>query len=103
MDHATEERLVTALERVADANEALIDLAKEERDSGESIFGPPFCPHCGTFSPSVRNEGGSGSMNEFVLAAACENCGKQFFAIPQGWWVFKTAPEAKQAMEERAT
>jgi len=94
-------RLVEATERSAKANEELIRLATEERDTGESIFGPPFCPHCGTFNPSVSNEGGTGAMAEFVLIATCGNCKKVFFAFPQGWLAFQTKDEARAEMEGR--
>jgi hypothetical protein len=95
------DRIVVALERTAKANERLIELATEERDTGDSIFGPPFCPHCGAFNPSVANEGGTGAMAEFVLIATCGNCSKVFYAFPQGWLAFQTKDEARQEMEGR--
>lgn len=100
-DLAWQERLVGAVERVAVANEQLIELATTERDSGDSAFGPAFCPHCGTFNPSVRNEGGIGQMAEFVLLATCQACHKTFFAFPQGWICLASEDEAREEMERR--
>jgi hypothetical protein len=94
-------RLVEAMERSAKAQEDLIVLATEERDSGESIFGPPLCPHCGMFNPNVRSEGGDGPMIEYALVARCGNCGEMVYAVPQGWFCFKTRDEAREAIEGR--
>lgn len=108
MDDATAKHLVRELhklfeatERSAKAQEDLIVLAKEERDTGDSIFGPPLCPHCGTFNPGVRNEGGDGPMAEFALIANCQNCSKTFFAVPQGWLCYATRDEALTEIEGR--
>lgn len=89
-------RLVDATERNAVANEKIVSLATDERDTGESILGPPFCPHCGTFNPNVRSEGGDGEMAEFALVAQCRNCGNILYGVPQGWLVYKTKEEAAQ-------
>ena len=97
------DRIVDALERTAKANEELIRLATEERDTGESIFGPPLCPHCGTFNPDVANEGGRGAMGEFCLIGKCGNCNNTLYAFAQGWLVFATRDEAMQEMERRKT
>jgi hypothetical protein len=88
-----EERTVEALERSAFAQEELIRLATEERDAGESMLGPPLCPHCGRLDPSIRSEGGSGQFAEFVLIAQCENCNKPFLAISQGWLTYRNRQE----------
>ena len=94
-------KLLDDIGRIAHANEELIRLATEERDTGESIFGPPFCPHCGTFNPSVSNEGGRGAMAEFTLIGRCGNCENTFYAFPQGWLCYATRDEAMQEMERR--
>ena len=104
-----EDRTVVALERMADAsermavaNEQLIKLATEERDSGDSILGPPFCPHCNTFDPKLRQIGtGTGQMSEFILEAACDNCGNRVYGVPQGWLVFHTGEQALTYIEGR--
>lgn len=93
------ERAVRAWERIAGANEALIQLATEERDSGAMAFGPPFCPHCSTVNPKIRNDGGDGAMADFVLAARCATCGEMLFAVAQGWAVFKTPEDAVSYQE----
>jgi hypothetical protein len=95
MDSETEGKLVSAVERIAVANEELIRLATEERDTGDSARVPPFCPHCGVFDPEIRNQGGAGKMGEFVLVAGCTNCGKTFFATTENWLIVKTIEELK--------
>lgn len=92
-----ERSAIRALERIAVANEELIRLAKDERDVGESITGPPLCPHCGRLNPSIRSEGGSGEFADFKLVAHCENCGQTFLAVSQGWLCFKTKEELQEA------
>lgn len=97
-------RLVEATERGAKAQEELIELAKEERDSTQPILGPPICPHCGTFNPTIRSGGreGQGEMASFVLVAHCENCQGVFYALSQGWLTFTNQEQAQHAMEGRA-
>lgn len=92
--------MVEALERQASASEALITLATDERSLGENILGPPFCPHCGTFNPEVRNEGGNGPLAEFVLVAGCHSCGKMMYGVVQGWTMFRSADEVVKARED---
>jgi hypothetical protein len=101
MERADTDKLLELLERSAVAQERLIELATEERDAGDSIFGPPFCPHCGIMSPDIRNEGGEGSFSEFVLKALCGNCQGVIFAVPQGWLCYPNAPLAREEMERR--
>lgn len=93
------DRVIEALERSAKAQEDLIVLATEERDS--NIFGPPLCPHCGTLNPDVHNGGGEGPMAEFALIATCGSCAKTLFAVPQGWLCFTTRDEALKEIEGR--
>jgi transposase-like protein len=97
------ERGVKALERNAEASEQLIALANDERtDSVEDLSSPPKCPHCGTFNPTIRNEGAQGSMEDFTLVATCSSCGKTFFGFPTGWFIVKTPEEARTVVRERA-
>jgi hypothetical protein len=95
------DRIADAMERTAKANEELIRLATEERDSGESLVGPPLCPHCGMFDPKVRSEGGDGQMSEFALVAACGHCNGMIYAVPQGWLCYATRDDAIEAMKGR--
>lgn len=93
------EKLLQHTERIAVANERLIELATEERSVAEQP-GPPFCPHCQTLNPDVRNEGGSGLMADFVLVAQCGNCSKMIFAVPESWLIFPDKEGAAKALNE---
>lgn len=99
------ERAVVALDRNANASEALISLAKEERDYGDSLLSPAFCPHCTTVNPTVRIRSeiyeGAGEIEEFVLVAVCEHCHKPFYSVPQGWVSFANPDEATAYLSER--
>jgi hypothetical protein len=89
-------RLVSAMERQADANEALIALAKEERE--KELSGPPTCPHCGYVNPSIQARfDGSGPLGDFVLAATCNHCEKVFYAEPINWFVTDNPEEFERA------
>jgi len=92
-------KLVDATERNAIASERLIELATEERTEEASIKTPGYCPHCGLGNPEIRNEGGAGRMDEFVLIARCGNCQGEFYGFPQGWTIAKTKEEARAMME----
>jgi hypothetical protein len=92
-----EERLLGILERTAKAQEDLIRLATEEREVGETMIEPPFCPHCGRLNPAIRSEGGRGDFNEYILIAHCENCNNTFLAVPaNGWNVYRNEHELKE-------
>lgn len=93
------EQFLGKLERIAVANEELITLATEERVEEAKLTTPGYCPHCGTANPSIRSEGGTGAMNDYVLIALCDNCNKTFYAIPEGWLCVKTPENVRQAME----
>lgn len=93
MEHS--ERIVLALERLAASNEAIVEMANEERQANYQ-GGPPFCPHCGTFNPTVKNNGGEGQMGEFILVAVCGNCKELFYAVPEGWQCHRTREEVDQ-------
>lgn len=94
-------RIAEATERNAKASEALIDLAKEERDVGSDILAPGFCPHCSTVNPIVRSEGGAGRINDFVLVSACQECGGIIWAVPNGFTVFSSREAAEELVTER--
>lgn len=94
-------KVITALERIAEANEKLIELATEER-SFEDQGGPPFCPHCQTFNPKVRNRSeGDGPLSSFVLICTCTNCNGTIYAIPEGWQIAGSIEDARLLREER--
>lgn len=93
-------RLVEATERNAKASEKLIELAEEERSVNDT-GGPPFCPHCGEFSPSIQVlRATRGSMADFILVANCENCNHTLYGIPEGWQMFRTQDDAVAAMTD---
>lgn len=94
-------RITTALERLADANEAIVKLASDdEQPVLERVPGLPVCPHCGEFNPSIGSDsGGEGKMDEFVLIAQCGNCQGRFFAVPEGWQVFESLESVKKFMK----
>lgn len=94
-------KLVEVTERNAIASEAIVRLATEERDVGESMLAPPVCPHCGTFDPELRSEGGHGHMSEFVLVGQCLNCNRIVYAIPQGWLCYQTKEQAVTQLSEK--
>ena len=98
------ERAVVALDGIAVANQELIRLATEERDSGDSIFGPPVCPHCGAFGPRVKPlvPANGAPMSEFVLISPGGECGQMFFGVPQGWLTFPDEESAKQQVARRS-
>lgn len=95
-------RMLGSLERIAVANEKLIELAQEERIEDQEIAKskqPTYCPHCATLNPRVRSEGGVGLLDDYVLIAYCEKCGNRFFAIPSTMTIAKTPEEARTFVE----
>jgi hypothetical protein len=97
-----DEQFLAVFERIAVANEKLIELATEERSVGEAP-GPPFCPTCGTFNPEIHSNGGGGPMADFILAAQCGNCGSVIYAVPESWKIFADADEARDALQGGGT
>lgn len=92
-------RIANALEKAASAQEKLNELAVQENE--QDVLAPGFCPHCAKINPVVRSEGGSGRMNDFVLVAACEECGKVIYAVNNGFTVFSSREGAEALLEER--
>jgi len=80
-------RLTDNVERLAAANEELISLAKEERETTPG--GPAVCPNCGRDNPIVHvgTMADKGPLGEFVIAVTCDHCEARFFAAPLGWYV----------------
>lgn len=98
------DRFLGIMERAASAQERLIELATEERELG-NVLGPPYCPSCGHFNPEVSMElkAGGGPLGDFVLAAKCNDCESELFAVPEGWQMFKTVEEVLTYQEGRDT
>jgi len=98
-----EERAVRALERLADANEAIVALASEQRAEMQEVpsVGPAICPHCREFDPQVAIEAGEGNFADMVVVAHCRNCGSRFFGVPQGWLCFVLAEAALAEIHAR--
>lgn len=92
------QRLIKAVERLADANEEIVKLAKQDEVPViEMTPGPAYCPHCGEHNPRiVSRSGGDGMMAEFVLSAECQKCGLPFYATVEGWQVFKSVDEVRE-------
>lgn len=88
-------KLIAEVGRLADANEEIVKLATEQKQEIDTVQpGPPYCPTCGTFNPSIRNEGGGGPMADFILVAQCGGCSNTFYAVPEGWHVTNNRDEA---------
>lgn len=88
---------LAVFERIAVANERLIELATEERAIDDQP-GPPYCPHCAVLNPEVVTQGGArgGPLADFILVARCENCGGTLYGRPNGWDMFQSPQEAMQ-------
>ena len=99
MDDKLSEKLVVAVERLAAANEAIVQMANEERQANYQ-GGPPYCPHCGTMAPNISVPAAKGNMGEHVLAATCGNCGQTFLAIAEGWRIFRDRTELEEAGQQ---
>lgn len=86
------ERAIEALERLAASNERIVEMADEERQANHE-GGPAYCPHCATMNPVVRAPAGEEHMELFVLGATCMNCQGVFYAVPDGWIIYRTIEE----------
>lgn len=93
----TSERVATALERLADSNERIVEMADEERQANYQ-GGPAYCPHCGNVNPRISAPGGEASMGDFVLVATCGNCTNLFYGVPEGWQIYRSVEELQEAM-----
>lgn len=100
---SVDERAVRALERLADANEAIVKLASDEREDAEGIprFAPAICPHCLKTDPEVAIEAAEGRFEEMIVIAHCRNCGQRFFGVPQGWLCYRDPEAALAEIDER--
>jgi hypothetical protein len=78
------ERAIGALERNAQATEAMLGIAEKEQIIMEEP-GPPMCPYCNRLDPEatqIRVEGGSGKLSELVMAFEVHCCNKTIYAVP---------------------
>jgi hypothetical protein len=93
-------RVVIALERSADANEKLLEIANNEQLILDE--GPVVCPHCGAQDPIVtpREEGGSGPLSEFVVIADTNCCARVIYAVPSSYVVFDKQKTVEAYMME---
>jgi hypothetical protein len=93
-----EKRVEELLVRGVEAMEAL---AKDPVIEIEA--GPPVCPACGLFNPtvSIAEKASSGPLFEFVLLATCNSCGNRIYAVPQVWQMFTHRDEVRAHLEER--
>jgi lysyl-tRNA synthetase class I len=90
------ERVAVALERLAASNERIVEMADEERQANYQ-GGPAYCPHCGRMHPVVSVPSATGNMGEYILTATCQGCDNVFYAVPEGWQIFKTLIEMQEA------
>lgn len=81
--------------------QALEALAKDPVIEIEA--GPPVCPACGVFNPTISTDDqkGSGPMFEFLIQASCNSCGQRFYALPQVWQMFLRREEVEAELQQR--
>lgn len=95
----TVERAMVALERNASATEAMLAIAeKEQMVMAEP--GPPLCPFCNTLDPEVTQikQGGSGKLNELVMAFETHCCNHTIYAIPDSLMTVGSIEAANQVI-----
>lgn len=85
------ERGVVALEKLATDPEVEIQA------------GPPECPHCGTYDPTVgvQERSASGPLSEFVLVCECHSCGRTFYVLVESYDNHANSDSARERLEER--
>lgn len=93
-----ETEILRLMGRMANALEKLTTDPEIEIEAG-----PPICPHCGQFDPTVRvaEGGGGGPLSEFVLIAACDNCKKMMYVLTESYSVHRVPETAKAEIDER--
>lgn len=78
-------RLVKGVERVADANEALIGLAREEQVALVNEGLPLCCPTCGSENPVIEIPAQRGRLQDWVFVAKCDSCKGEIVAVAGRW------------------
>jgi hypothetical protein len=89
------------LERIALALEKLASDPVVEIESG-----PPLCPHCGAFNPTVRKpeEGEAvGPLGEFIIVADCGECGQTLYGTVESYSMHATKESVREEIEARRT
>lgn len=96
------ERVTVALERSADANQRLIEIAEKEQ-LVEVEHGPSLCPGCGKMNPTVTalETDGHGPLDEFVLVAETDCCHRTIYAVPDNFFIVMHRDEAKAILIEK--
>lgn len=94
------ERIAASLERSAEADEKLLEIANSEQLVMDN--GPVICPNCGAHDPIVtpQPEEGSGPLSEYVIIVQGNCCGKIFYTIPSSYIVLKDAQSVEAFMSE---
>lgn len=93
-----ERRAYEILERIAAGIEQLAVDPEVEIKAG-----PPVCPSCNVFDPTVTlplQEGGTGRMSELVVQAKCQ-CGEPLFIVIESYSVHKDGASAVVELQER--
>jgi hypothetical protein len=92
-------RVHEVLDRIASGIEALAEDPQVEINAG-----PPVCPSCNAFDPSVAlafQEGGIGPMSQIIIDGTCTNCTKRFFIVIESYSVHKTIETAGEEIKAR--
>jgi len=76
------DRLAGAAEKIAAALEGF-----REDNEIQVEFGPPVCPHCGTFNPRVTTHESvsEGELADFIIDADCMECGKRMYGVVESY------------------
>ena len=86
------ERVATALERFQQENEIQVE------------FGPPLCPNCGVFNPTVqlRESADVGKLGDYVIDVDCMECGNRIFGVVESYSMHSERSTALDEIKERA-
>lgn len=88
------ERGVTALEKMVD--EPALEIQWEP--------GPPICPSCGNFNPSVTlppGESETGRLGELFLEVRCGECGSTIYAVIDSYSMHQGIETARAELQNR--
>jgi hypothetical protein len=92
------ENLIALLERIAGGIEKMAEDPVVEME-----VGPPICPHCGRFNPSVTTDeqGGTGTIFEIYLEMVCNSCGNTIYGTPVQWSMHNDVAALRAELVER--
>jgi hypothetical protein len=88
------ERGVTALEKMVE--EPSIEIQWEP--------GPPICPSCGTFNPSVTlppGEAQTGNLGEMFIEVRCGACGNTVYIVIDSYSMHQGIETARAELQNR--